>query len=613
MSYSGKYLHINLSTKKVATKTIAENDVRRFYLGSGYAALLYYREMDYAIEALDEQSTMYIFNGLVTGSMIPTACRTSFCGRSPLTGIWNESNVGGHFGAELRKAGWDGLTITGKSDKPVYIFIEDNTAEIRDAQHLWGLDTFDTFDQLIMETHPKARSVTIGPAGENQLMFASIIQGGRDHCRAVGRGGMGAVFGSKFLKGIAVVGTEKVTAYNQEELRSLVREQNQVIRKKTVGLANFGTAGGLSTAEALGDLPIHNYQNGTWAEGAKAINGQTLAEGHQVKRTFCFSCPIGCGKHISTDLSDGTHIHGAAPEYETLAGMGALLDIDDLETMLKVNDFCNRMGMDTISVSTTAAFAFEAFENGLITLEACDNHPLKWGDPESLMVVLNLILEKHGCGEVLAQGTRAAAKHYQQGSENYAMHVKGLELAYHDPRATFSLSANYATANRGGCHLEGPSYYTIYGLDGSSWSPIKVDRFSNEDAAQEAIAYQNYYAIFNPLGVCKFLSKTSISPEVIADLLNAATGWAVSGQDILSTGERIFNLKRMINNRLGITRADDDLPERLKTLARPDGDAAGKLPDLPKILSQYYDLRGWDSNGYPGEKIKEQLGLILID
>jgi aldehyde:ferredoxin oxidoreductase len=609
MAYAGKYLKIDLSTKIIQVKTIAEDDVRNFYLGSGYAALLYYREMDPAPDALDKRSTMYVFNGLVTGSMIPTACRTSFCGRSPLTGIWNESNVGGHFGAELRKAGWDGISITGKSDKPVYLYIEDNKVEIRDARHLWGLDTFDTFDQLTAETNQKSRAVTIGPAGENLLNFASIIQGGRDHCRAVGRGGMGAVFGSKYLKGIAVFGTEKVTVFNRDELRGLVREQNQIIRRKTVGLSDFGTGGGISGIEATGDLPLHNYQKGTWQEGAKAISGQSLAEQHEVKKTFCFSCPIGCGKHLSTDLSDGTHIHGPAPEYETLAGMGALLEIDDLETMLKANDFCNRMGMDTISASTTAAFAFEAFENGLIPLEECDGHPLKWGDPDSLMTVLDLIMNERGCGGVLSRGTRYAAEFYQGDSEKYAMHVKGLELAYHDPRATFSIAASYATANRGGCHLEGLTFWTLYGLDPSSWSPNKADRFSNEDAAQEAIAFQNYFSVYNPIGICKFLGKTGISPEIIADLLNAATGWDVSGREILLAGARIFNLKRLINNRLGITQKDDDLPERLKTLARPDGPAQGQVPDMTIILSQYYLLRGWDDNGFPNEKTKQKLGL----
>ena len=612
MLFSGKYLRINLSTSNVETESIREDDVRRFFLGSGYAAMLYFHEMDSSVEALDEGNPIYIFNGLVTGSMIPTACRTSFCGRSPLTGIWNESNVGGHFGAELAKAGLDGMVITGKAANPVYLFVQNGDVAIRSAENIWGMDTFDAYDQVISETHSKARAALIGPAGERLLGFAAIIQGGRKHSRAVGRGGMGAVFGSKYLKGIAVYGTEKVTPFDGQKLRGLVREQNHIIRSKTKGLSDFGTAGGVVGSETMGDLPIHNYIAGSWPDGAESISGQTLAKQHLVKRTFCFACPIGCGKHVTADLDDGTHIDSAAPEYETLAGMGALLEIDDLNTMMKVNDYCNRMGMDTISASTTTAFAFEAFENGLIGPDDCDGKSLHWGDPDSLLLCLHMMVEKRGTGKILSLGTRAAAEYYGHGSEEFAMHVKGLELAYHDPRATFSMAANYATANRGGCHLEGLSYWTIYGLDASAWSPEVVDRFSNEGAAAEAIAFQNYFSIYNPIGICKFIGKTGLSPDTIAELLNAATGWNLDGEALLLAGERIFNLKRMINNRLGITRKDDDLPVRLKTLARPDGGSKGQLPDMAYILKDYYHLRGWNDEGQLSEALKRSLDLTDI-
>jgi len=292
----------------------------------------------------------------------------------------------------------------------------------------------------------------------------------------------------------------------------------------------------------LGSLSTRNYVAGSWPDGAEAISGQTLAKQHLVKRTFCFACPIGCGKHVTAELDDGTHIDSAAPEYETLEGMGALLQIDDLNSMMKANDYCNRMGMDTISASTTAAFAFEAFKNGLIEPKECDQQSLRWGDPESLMLCLRLMVEKRGMGKILSLGTRAAAEHYGHGSADFAMHVKGLEIAYHDPRATFSMAANYATANRGGCHLEGMSHWAIYGLDASAWSPDKVDRFSNEGAVSEAIAFQNYFSIYNPVGICKFLGKTSMSLETIADLLNAATGWDV--QDGMWTGKPFFWLVR---------------------------------------------------------------------
>ena len=609
MLYTAKYLRIDLTNLSVRTEFIKPEDVRQYLLGSGYAAQLYINEMDPVIDALDETNAIYIFNGLTTGSTIPTACRCSFCGRSPLTGIWNESNVGGHFGAELRKAGLDGLVISGRSEKPVYLYIHDGEVEIRPADQVWGSDTFDTYDQLIAETHPKARAAVIGPAGERLVRFAAIMQGGHTHSRAAGRGGMGAVLGSKHLKGIVVVGTQKVETTHPEQLRELIRQQNPVIRSRTEGLSKYGTAGGVAAAELFGDLPLHNYKEGSWPEGAMTISGQNLAEQYTVKQAFCFACPIGCGKHVDALLEDGTHIHGEGPEYETLAGMGALTGVGDLDAMLKANDYCNRVGMDTISASTMVAFALEAFEDGLIDAKDFDGHQLTWGDPDSLLLCLQLMAEKKGAGEILSLGARSAARHYGGGSDAYAMHSKGLEMAYHDPRATFSMAANYATANRGACHLEGLSYWTIYGLDAVAWSPENADRFSNEGAAQETIAFQNYFSLFNPLGLCKFLGKAGIGPQVLADFLEEALGWDTSGTELMVTGERIFNLKRMINNRLGITRADDDLPERVKHLARPSGGAEGHLPDLALILEDYYHLRGWDEGGQPDPETKRRLDL----
>ena len=612
MLISGKYLRINLSTNEIKTEFIQEKDARQFYLGSGFAAMLYFKEMDPNVDSLDESNTIYIFNGLATGSSIPTACRTSFCGRSPLTGIWNESNVGGHFGAELRKTGLDGLAISGKAERPIYLYIHDGSVEVRSAEHIWGMDTFDAYDQMISETHIKARAAVIGPAGEKLVRFAAILQGGRDHSRAVGRGGMGAVFGSKFLKGIVILGTEKVDYFDPENLRNLIRQQIPIIKAGTVGLSKFGTAGGVPGGELTGDLPIHNYTGGSWPNGAAATSGQILAETYEVKQTFCSACPIGCGKHVDAHLKDGTHIKGEAPEYETLSGMGALLEMDDLDTILKANDYCNRVGMDTISASATVAFAIEAFENGLIKAEECEQHALLWSDPDSLLHCLYLIAEQRGIGEILSRGSQFASKHLGHGSEEYAMHVKGLEMPYHDPRASFSMAANYATANRGACHLESLSYWTIYGMDASNWSPKKVDRFSNDDAAIEAVAFQNYISTYNPLGICKFIGKSCPSPQVLAEFINAATGWDMTGDELLETGERIFTLKRMIYNRLGVMRKDDDLPKRVKTLARPSGGAAGKLPDIDLILKNYYIIRGWNEQGEPNEETKKRLRLTNL-
>jgi aldehyde:ferredoxin oxidoreductase len=612
MTFAKKYIRVDLSSNQIKNFEIDELDIRTYFLGSGYAAYLYSQEMRVDVQALDEENPIYIFNGLATGSIMPTACRISFCGRSPLTGIWNESNLGGHIGPEIRKAGLDGIVITGKASHPVYLYIHDGTVEIRPAEHIWGLDTFDTFDKVLRETHSKARAAVIGPAGENLVRFAAIIQGGRSHSRAAGRGGMGAVLGSKLVKAIVAYGTDKVLVADTEKFHRLVKDQNRIIQSKTVGLSKFGTAGGVLASEAIGDLPIHNYLKGSWPEGAEKISGQRMAELHSVKQAFCFACPIGCGKKVNATLADGTTIQGEGPEYETLAGLGAMLEIDDLDTMLRANDYCNRMGIDTISASATVAFAFEAFENGLIKKEECDQKELKWGDPNSLMTCLKLIVERNGIGDILSLGTRSASAILQNQSETYAIHAKGLELAYHDPRATFSMAANYATANRGGCHLEAMSHWAIFGLDASSWSPVKVDRFSNEGAAKEAIAFQNYFSLYNPLGICKFIGRSSPSPELIAEFILAMTGWVFTKEEILEIGERLFTLKRVINNRLGVSRVDDDLPPRLKDTPRPSGGSAGKLPNMEIIINEYYALRGWNETGFPEKETLERLQLSTV-
>jgi aldehyde:ferredoxin oxidoreductase len=610
--YAGKYLRVDLTSGEVHVNSIAKEDVHQYFLGSGYAARLYAQEMNPAVEPLDPRNPVYIFNGLLTGTFAPAACRSSWCGRSPLTGVWNEANMGGHLGTALRSAGVDGLVISGQAERPVYVCVHDGGAEIRDATHLWGLDTFDAYDRLIEQTDPQARAAVIGPAGENLVRYASVMQGGREHSRAAGRGGVGAQLGSKRVKAVVAYGQDKPACADPAALRGLVREQNAIIKDKAQGIATYGTAGGVSGVELVGDLPIRNWQGGSWERGAHAISGQVLRERHWVKDTFCFACPIGCGKLI--EIKDGPHagVRGEGPEYETLAGFGALLEIDDLEAIARANDLCNRLGLDTISASAVAAFAFEAFENGFISVKETGGVPLAWGQPEGLLKLIELIAARRGAGDYLADGVRRAAEHLGGGASEYALHVKGLELPYHDPRAIFSMAANYATANRGACHLESLNNWAIFGLDATSWDPQPYERFSNAGAGRHAVTFQNYFSVYNPLGICKFIGKASLSPGTIAALVNAATGWDLSGEQLLLTGERLFNLKRIINNRLGVGRADDTLPRRLLELARPSGQAAGKLPDLPSILNEYYETRGWFPDGRPSGERLEKLGLTEI-
>jgi aldehyde:ferredoxin oxidoreductase len=607
--YAGKTLRIDLNSGEVRAEPILDGDVRTFFLGSGYAAKLYLEEMDPEVAPLDPRSPLYIFNGLLTGTFAPTGCRSTWCGRSPLTGIWNEANLGGHFGAELRAAGVDGLVITGRAEQPVYLYVHDGTAEIRDAGELWGMDTFDTYDHLLAQTDPKARAAVIGPAGENLVHFAAVIQGGRTHSRAVGRGGIGALLGSKRVKGIVARGKERPDYADREGFSARVRELTPEIRDGSQGMSMYGTAGGVPGTEFAGDLPIRNWQEGSWEDGAQAISGQAIHEDYWVKDTNCHACPIGCGKAIEITEGPYAGVRGEGPEYETLAGFGAMLQIDDLAAISRANDLCNRLGMDTISTSSTIAFAFEAFENGLISTDEAGGTPLAWGDPVGMLRLVELIAARRGAGHYLADGVRAAAAHLGGGAEAYAIHVKGLEVAYHDPRAFLSMAANYATANRGACHLEALSYWTMYGVNGEAWAPEPYDRFSNEGAGRHAVAFQNYMSIYNPLGICKFIGKVGLSPETLAQLANAATGWGLTGGDMMLAGERIFALKRVINNRLGITRADDTLPERLLTQPRPSGQAEGQLPDLALMLEEYYEARGWLPDGRPSPERLRKLGL----
>jgi aldehyde:ferredoxin oxidoreductase len=432
--YADRYLRIDLNSPDVQAKSISDADVRTFFLGSGYAAKLYAEEMNPEVGPLDPRNPVYVFNGLLAGTFAPTGCRSSWCGRSPLTGIWNEANMGGHFGAELRAAGVDGLVITGRAEQPVYLYIHDGTAEIRDASDLWGLETFDTYDHLLAETDPKARAAVIGPAGENRVHFASVMQGGRTQSRTAGRGGIGALLGSKHVKRIVVRGRERPTYADRLGFSALVRELTPQIREGSKGMSMYGTAGGMAGIEFTGDLPIHNWQDGSWEEGAQAISGQVIHEKYWVKHTSCHACPIGCGKAIEIKEGPYAGVRGEGPEYETLAGFGAMLRIDDLAAISQANDLCNRLGLDTISASATVAFAFEAFENGLISTGETEGIPLTWGAVSGMLKLVELMAARRGAGQYLADGVCHPRQGLGSGlPRSTRFPIDGRQLCYRQP------------------------------------------------------------------------------------------------------------------------------------------------------------------------------------
>ncbi|HLF27165.1 MAG TPA: aldehyde ferredoxin oxidoreductase family protein [Anaerolineae bacterium] len=608
-AYTGKYIRFDLSTGRYTIETIADEDVKTYLLGSGYAAKLYYEEMDPSLDPLDARATLYVFNGLLSGTFAPTGCRSSWCGRSPLTGIWNEANLGGHFGAELRFAGYDGIVVTGKAPHPTYLYINGvtNTIERRDATHVWGQDTFEAHARLIEETDEKARAALIGVAGERLVKIAGVASGGQAHTRLAARGGMGALMGSKHLKAIVVRGKDRPQYADAKGFHATVKAGNHYIMEHPAAeaLHLVGTAGGHPTTDKFGDNAILNWRGGNWFEGTVKTSGKAIAETIFTKHTFCHACPIGCGKAVEVKAGPHAGVWGEGPEYETLCGFGSNLQCDDLNAIAAMNDLCNRYALDTISTSGVLAFAFEAYEKGAITPADTGGIELKWGAAEAIIAMIHKIGRREDIGDTLAEGVREAARRLGQGSETYAIHVKGLELPYHDPRGFVSMAANYATASRGACHLEAISYWRGVGLEWPGWEAgeaqewIERKRFDSSIGAKTAVSFQNYMTTYNPLGLCKFITKGSFTPAQTAELVNQALGWSWSADDVLDMGARLFNLKRLINVRLGISRKDDALPTRLVTEPRPTGSAAGVLPDMNIMLPEYYRLRKWDESGIP--------------
>ena len=614
--YAGKYLRIDLTTETVSEHAIDDDDVRAFLIGSGYAAKLFYDEMQPARAWDDPASPLYVFNGLLSGTFAPTGCRSSWCARSPLTGIWGESNMGGHWGAELRFAGYDGVVITGRAEQPVYLWIDGTTGavELRDANRLWGHNHYHVFDAIRAETDPRTQTACIGVAGERLVRYAGVMQGGIEHARTAGRTGMGAAMGSKNLKAIAVRGKERPAYHDAKGFRDAVKASNAIIKDGAMGLTMLGTAGGVPGTEKYGDLPLSNWRGGSW-DKAGDISGQRIAETIFERHTFCFACPIGCGKTVTIDDGPYTGTRGHGPEYETLGGFGGLLLNSDLNSISHINMLCNDYGLDTISTSASIACAFEAAERGLLNDDERDGLDLRWANAETIVACVHKIARREGLGELMAQGVMRMVAHFGPAAADMALHVKGLELPYHDPRAFVSMGPNYATANRGACHMEAISYWEGYGVEtpGLVFRPGADHwqaRLDDSDSGRMAVHYQDFMSAFNPLGLCKFIIKGLAGPQVVVDLVNNALGWSWTASDVFETGERIFNLKRLINARYGITAAEDTLPERLATQPRPSGSAAGNLPDMPRLMAEYYAERGWDAaTGNPSDERLAQLGL----
>lgn len=606
--YMGKILRVNLSSGNMTTEEIDPGIAQTYIGGAGFATRHLYDEVPANTDPLGENNKLIFMTGPVTGTRFPTSGRFTVGGKSPLTGIISTATSSGFWGVELKKTGYDGIIFEGKSPKPVYLEMLDEGVTLKDASDLWGKDFYDT-QEILKERAPKkrARVAGIGRAGEGLANISCIMN---DEGRAAGRGGLGAVMGSKNLKAIVCLGTSKITPAADEFLKIMAQEINNGVAEDPFAgfFTKWGTAFSMDMGWAAGDVPIKNWQVGLWQEGCVNLGGAKMADTIlKPHGGACYNCPIRCARWV--EIPEGRFKYeGPGPEYETLGALGTMCLIDDLEAVSWMGEMCNNAGLDTISAGCTIAWAMEAYEKGAITKEDTGGLELTWGNVDATLEVLDQMCKVEGFGALLDKGTRIASQEVGQGSEEYAIQVKGLEVPMHDPRCYFSLAVNYATGPRGACHVQGGSYTVEMAvISPEAGLHYKQGRHDKKQKGLAAKVSQDVAAVHNSTAMCMFAGM-ALQPSHVGMLLGIVAGQPHNTQTILQAGERIVNLQRAFSYREGITRKDDTLPKRLIT-PLPDGGSAGKAADLEFQLNEYYQLRGWDDNGVPTRARLEMLGL----
>jgi len=598
--YHGKFLKVDLGAGATSDLPLSEEMLKKYIGGATLAAGLIYDHVKPGMDPLAPESPLVMATGPFTGTAVPMVSRYAICGVSPLTGLWGEATSGGVFPFRLKGSGFDGYFFTGKAAKPVYVYVKDGQAEIRDASKLWGLDSYACQEAIKKELNDKDVSVAcIGPAGEMKLPFAAVMN---DEGRAAGRCGMGALMGSKNLKAVAASGRARPKATDQAKLNTLAQEAVKAIRGAFMSVAfrEYGTLMYMDMGMTLGDAPAKYYSQSVFE--AEKVSGQALRQGYAVENYACRGCPIGCGRIIKDFSKDLPVVDG--PEYETVNAFGPLVLNHDLDSIIRANHLCNAHGLDTISAGVSIAYAFHLYDQGVITKDMAGAE-LKWGDGQAMLALLDKMIRREGIGDVLAQGTRAMAKHFGR-DEGEAAQVKGLEIPMHDGRAFHGLAVSYATGPRGACHLKGDYYNVALGGMVPEFGILPLDRLTSAGQAEPAAKYQSWKDLFDALTLCKF---APLSPTQVSAFLAALTGWEVTPPDLLAAGDRSINVKRAISNKLGLTRDGDKLPSVVMQ-AYTDGTIPGQTPDMDLMLKDYYAFRQWDwETGRPTKQKLVELGL----
>ena len=595
-------LRVDLSGQEVQEETIDESHILKFLGGRGLGAKILFDELKPSTDPFSPENKLLFLAGPMIGTGAPWCVKYTVETKSPLSETILMSLAGGFFGPALRRSGYEGLIIEGRSEKPTYLFIHNGTAEFRDASHLWGLTTEACQETIKKELDiPRLEVACIGPAGERSVRMACVISGRR----AAGRGGAGAVMGSKNLKAIAVHGGRKVPIAEPETFR----ERQMTIRKRVPEIerlkvfGRYGTPKNLMLVNERGLFPTRNFQGGVF-EGIEQVNHM-----EQQKRVIgpvtCHACPVACGNRTQAAYGPyhGTTTEG--PEYETFWAFGAQCGNTSIDAIVAADRLCDQLGLDTISTGNGIAFAMECVEKGLLKEKELEGLDLRFGNHAAMIEMIRRIGYRAGIGDLLAEGVRRASEQIGKGARDFAMHVKGLELAAYDPRGAKGMGIEYATSPRGGCHERGLISRETFG------APPHIDPLSLEGKGVVVKDAQDETAVLDALGVCVFPPHNDgMDMKDLAQLLSCVLGKTWSAEALMKTGERIWNLERLFNLREGFTKRDDTLPPRLLKEPMPEGPAKGHVVELEPLLEDYYRARRWDNNGVPTPELLERLGLV---
>ncbi|MBM3242396.1 aldehyde ferredoxin oxidoreductase family protein [Candidatus Poribacteria bacterium] len=602
--YNSKILRVNLTNKQMSIEEPDENFYRRYMGGRGFIAYYLLKELQAGIDPLGPDNKLIFATGVITGGRIAGSGRNSVGAKSPLTNGYGEAEAGGYWGPELKRAGYDAIIFEGKAEKPVYLWLGSGEPELRDASHLWGKTTLETETAIREELGDRnIKTALIGPAGENQVRVACILN---DISHAYGRSGMGAVMGSKNLKGVAVRGKNPPAIADQAKIKEIVMWLSQNYSK---GMQDLGTAGGLMGLNQGGGLPTRNFREGVF-EGAESISGQTMRDTILINRGTCYACPVKCKRVVKVDEPYKVNPEYGGPEYETLGSLGSNCGVDNLAAIAKGNELCNAYGLDTIGVGTIIGFAMECFENGLITETDTDGIQLRFGNADAMVKMVEMIAKRQpnfckkvnqkrqGIGDLLAEGVKRAAEKIGEGASEFAMHVKGQEFPMHEPRYKQGMGLGYAVSPTGADHMQG-----LHDAGSRDLGTDKVRTF----------LYRQFWSSFrNCAGICVFLPYTR---NQFPDIIRGLTGWDVTDWELMKVGERCLTMTRAFNVREGFTKADDIFPKRIHQAftSGPLAEVGYGEDRLSEAVSMYYDMAGWGrETGVPRKGKLQELDIEWV-